>query len=134
LESDLKRLWLLLTTWLVFGLVLEFLLAIKANSYLGEDIRREMWRLAHAHGVLLSAITLLCDAQLGWGGKLAKPMMIFGAIAMPLGFFLGGCWPSLTDPNELVILAPVGGLTFVVGLGLNLTYKLGKNGDREGGR
>jgi hypothetical protein len=121
--------WFVLLAWLVFGLVLEFLLAVKSNGYLSEDIRREMWRLAHAHGVLMAAITLLCDAHLGWGGKLAKPMMVFGAIAMPLGFFLGGCWPSLTDPHALVVLAPVGGLTFVVGLGLNLTYRLLKNND-----
>jgi hypothetical protein len=121
--------WFVLLAWLVFGLVLEFLLAVKSNGYLSEDIRREMWRLAHAHGVLMAAITLLCDAHLGWGGKLAKPMMVFGAIAMPLGFFLGGCWPSLTDPHALVVLAPVGGLTFVVGLGLNLTYRLKKNND-----
>jgi hypothetical protein len=121
--------WFVLLAWLVFGLVLEFLLAVKSNGYLSEDIRREMWRLAHAHGVLMAAITLLCDAHLGWGGKLAKPMMVFGAISMPLGFFLGGCWPSLTDPHALVVLAPVGGLTFVVGLGLNLTYRLKKNND-----
>lgn len=125
----MKRMWFVLLAWLVFGLVLEFLLAVKSNGYLSEDIRREMWRLAHAHGVLMAAITLLCDAHLGWGGKLAKPMMVFGAIAMPLGFFLGGCWPSLTDPHALVVLAPVGGLTFVVGLGLNLTYRLKKNND-----
>lgn len=121
----MKRIWLLLLLWLVFGLVLEFLMATKAEGYLAEDIRREMWRLAHAHGLLLSTITLLCDAHLGWGGKLAKPMMVFGAIAMPAGFFLGGCWPSMTDPHALVILAPVGGLTFIVGLALNLTYRLG---------
>lgn len=123
--------WLLLLLWLVFGLVLEFLMATKADAYLADDIRREMWRLAHAHGVLLSVITLLVDAHLGWGGKLARPMMVFGAIAMPFGFFLGGCWPSLTDPHALVILAPLGGLTFVVGLGLNLTYRLGKHETRN---
>lgn len=127
----MKRMWLLLLAWLVFGLVLEFLMATKADSYLAQDIRREMWRLAHAHGVLLAAITLLADAHLGWGGKLAKPMMVFGAIAMPLGFFLGGCWPGLTDPHALVILAPVGGLTFVIGLGLNLTYRLGQGETRD---
>ena len=123
----MKKLWIWLWLWLVVGLVLEYLIGTKSSAYLAEDIRRELWRLAHAHGVLLSAIALLCDGLLGWEGKAARPLMVFGAIAMPLGFLLGGCWPNSTDPHALVFIAPLGGLAFVTGLGLNLSYRLRKD-------
>ena len=54
--------WLLLAVSLPFGLTLEAMHAFKMGSYLGSDMRREMWRLAHAHGTMLGIVCLLFAA------------------------------------------------------------------------
>ena len=37
--------------WLTFGLVLEGFLGYKTLAYLQDSVRRELFRLAHAHGL-----------------------------------------------------------------------------------
>ena len=39
-----------------------------------------------------------------------------GAIAMPVGFLLGGIWHTESDPNLLIFLAPVGGVIIIFGV------------------
>src|SRR5262249_14352877 len=54
--------WLLLAISLPFGVTLEALHGFKVQAYLASDTRREMWRLAHAHGTLLGMLCLVAAA------------------------------------------------------------------------
>jgi hypothetical protein len=121
IRGTLRRGWLLLAISLPFGLTLETLHAWKAPLYVGSEMRREMWRLAHAHGTLLGVVCLVFSAlaekhvaarlrpsvarQIGWG-----------AVLMPVGFFAGGILNSEGDPSLGVLLAPVGALLLIVAL------------------
>jgi hypothetical protein len=121
-QSSLVVGWTLLAISLPLGLTLEALHALKVEVYLGSSLRRELWTLAHAHANLLA---LLCLAFAALGersvpdparrGAIAR-WLWFGAIAMPLGFFLGGVLNSEGDPSLFVLLVPVGGLALVVAL------------------
>ena len=54
--------WLLLAIALPFGVTLEALHGFKVQAYLASEMRREMWRLAHAHGTLLGILCLVFAA------------------------------------------------------------------------
>src|ERR1700749_3350247 len=54
--------WLLLAIALPFGVTLEALHGFKVQAYLASDMRREMWRLAPAHGTLLGMLCLVSAA------------------------------------------------------------------------
>ena len=114
--------WGLLAVSLPLGLTLEALHALKVPVYLGSALRRELWTLAHAHANLLA---LLCLAFVAVGERsIADPQrrasiakwLAFGAIAMPLGFFLGGVLNSEGDPSLGVLLVPVGGVALLLAL------------------
>jgi hypothetical protein len=106
-----------MTVWVGFGLVLDTLLGTKQLFYLTDPVRREMWRLAHAHGVLLSAVFVLVARLHGFGGRISpERLMSLGFLLMPSGFFLGGLTPVETDPGAGVWLVPVGGLVYLLGL------------------
>ena len=113
--------WLLLAIALPFGVTLEALHGFKVQSYLASDMRREMWRLAHAHGTLLGILCLVCGAiGEAWIPEAIRPralaMIRWGAVLMPLGFFLGGILNSEGDPSLGILLVPVGALALVVAL------------------
>lgn len=86
--------WLLLAFSLPFGLTLETLHAWKAPLYVGSEMRREMWRLAHAHGTLLGVVCLvwaaLAENHVAPRIRAAVARQVrWGAVLMPLGFFAG---------------------------------------------
>ena len=122
LQTTLVVGWALLAVSLPLGLTLEALHAMKVPVYLGSELRRELWTLAHAHANLLA---LLCLAFAAVGersvpdaqrrGSIAR-WLWFGAIAMPLGFFLGGVLNSEGDPSLFVLLVPAGGMALLVAL------------------
>ena len=108
--------WTLLALFLLGGLTLEFLHLIKAPWYFDVRIRRELWTLAHAHGALLAVLNILfsysamhCLPQEPLRQR-ASRMIRWGALLVPLGFFLGGIGNSETDPSLLIVLTPVGAL------------------------
>ncbi len=75
-----------------------------------DPIRREMFRLAHAHGTLLSLL-LVAAALCARLGLLHAPRAAWWALraavlAMPLGFLLGGVWHPSVDPGPGVWLVP----------------------------
>lgn len=121
LRSAVVTGWWLLAISLPLGLTLEALHAWKVELYLGSALRREMWRLAHAHGNLL-ALVLLAFAGLAprWIAPPAHAgiarLLRAGAVAMPLGFFLGGIGNSEGDPSWGILLVPLGALALLVGL------------------
>jgi hypothetical protein len=121
LTRTLRTGWLLLAVALPLGVTLEALHAFKVQAYLGSEMRREMWRLAHAHGTLLGILCLVFTAL----AERHVPQRIrrsvarqvaWGSLLMPLGFFLGGILNSEGDPSPGVVLVPVGALLLVVAL------------------
>ena len=121
IRKTLRTGWLLLAISLPFGVTLEALHGLKVQAYLASEMRREMWRLAHAHGTLLGILCLvfaaLAEAHVPERirGRVAA-MIRWGAGLMPLGFFLGGVLNSEGDPSLGILLVPVGALLLVVAL------------------
>jgi hypothetical protein len=113
--------WVLLAIALPFGVTLEALHGFKVQAYLASDMRREMWRLAHAHGTLLGILCLVCGAiGEAYIAEAIRPralaMIRWGSVLMPLGFFLGGVLNSEGDPSLGIVLVPAGALLLVVAL------------------
>jgi len=111
-----------LLVWLVGGGVLEALHGFKAPAYLQDELRREMWTLAHAHGTLLS---LACLVLAGLPSNREQPprarvradrLFAAGAVLLPLGFLLGGVWHTESDPGLGILLVPAGGILAAAGL------------------
>jgi hypothetical protein len=119
--KTLRTGWLLLAIALPFGVTLEGLHGFKVQAYLASEMRREMWRLAHAHGTLLGILCLVAavvaDAHIPEAirGRVLA-MVRWGAVLMPLGFFLGGVLNSEGDPSLGILLVPPGALLLVVAL------------------
>jgi len=125
-------LWSLLA-YLTLGLGLEALHGFKVGWYLDFATRRLMWTLAHAHGVLLSVLTIGFGALLRlapepavrWQ-RVASACLIASAVLLPGGFLLGGIYVHGGDPGAAVVLSPVGGaLLFVAVLLAALHYRPG---------
>lgn len=114
--------WILLAIFLPLGMTLEALHALKLPVYLGSSVRRELWTLAHAHGNLLGILCLVFASL----GERAIPdaaarrsvarWLSAGAIAMPVGFFLGGILNSEGDPSLGILLVPLGGIFLLYAL------------------
>jgi hypothetical protein len=112
----LQGLWGL-ALWLSFGLLLEGLIGFRTPAYLLDNMRRDLFRLAHAHGTVFS-IVLLISALLVERGLLHPPVIAvrllqIGTVLMPVGFLLGGLWHIETDPNLFILLSPLGGLLII---------------------
>ena len=109
-----------IAVWMSFGLLLEGLIAFRIPDYLSDAVRREMFRLAHAHGTLLSLV--LVAVGLAWRAeyislsKIGDWMLRIGCVAMPVGFLLGGIGNSANDPSPLVFIAPAGGVMMIFGI------------------
>jgi|CXWL01.1.fsa_nt_gi hypothetical protein len=123
--------WSLLA-WLSSGLALEGLHLWKAPFFLEDALRREFFVLAHAHGGLLAALTLVVfvlSARLELDERRARTidrLVSAGAVLVPLGFLLGGLWHTEADPGLLVALAPIGALCWMSGLFLVARARLAR--------
>ncbi len=109
--------WWSIFAFATLGLVLEGLHAYKVSSYLdvSNETRRLMWRLAHAHGVLLGLIHVVYGLALVAvprpgtpHGQLITRSLIGATLLIPGGFFLGGVAFYAGDPGLGVLLVPVG--------------------------
>lgn len=118
-RSHLRFGWIALLVFTTLGGVLEALHAWKSGAYLGvgNETRRLMWTLAHAHGIGLSLL------HIGFAGtlkllfdtltprlQLASRLLTWATLLLPGGFFLGGVVTYDGDPGLGVLLAPVGAL------------------------
>lgn len=112
--------WIGLAIWMSAGLLFEGLIGFRVPLYLADEVRREMFRLGHAHGTLLNIILLLYGLCIRSGavdlGAAASVCLRAGSILMPLGFVLGGAFHYESDPGALVFLAPLGGLLVIFGV------------------
>lgn len=105
-----------LAVFLATGLWLEAMIGLRAAGWVDDPLRREMLRLGHAHGAILSVVNL----ALAWGmHRLATPdawarrvrvAAWLGAVCVGVGFFGGGLWHGPSDPGPLVLIVPAGAL------------------------
>jgi hypothetical protein len=111
--------WWSLLGFLCVGIGLEAMHGFKAGFYLdtGNETRRLLWTLAHAHGVLLAILNVVFAVTLravpGWSGSApasASRCLIGALVLLPLGFLLGGAFPHGGDPGLGVALVPPGAL------------------------
>jgi hypothetical protein len=115
--------WWSLCGFAALGLVLEALHGFKVSWYLdvGEETRRLLLRLAHAHGVLLALVHIAFAATLRAAHDLAgrtwvSACLIGALVAMPGGFLLGGLLPLGGDPGVGIFAVPVGALLLLAAL------------------
>lgn len=117
-ESLLRQGWIGIACWMAMGLLLEGLLGYKAPGYLNDPQRRELFRLAHTHGTLLSAVLILA-ALTGRHfvpvPRWAQAALRIGSILMPAGFLLAGVWHPEGDPGLAIWLVPPGALLMIFG-------------------
>ncbi len=115
----LRQGWIGIACWMAVGLLLEGLLGYKAPGYLNDTQRRELFRLAHTHGTLLSAVLILAaltGAKFGTSPRLAQSCLRIGSVAMPVGFLLAGVWHPEGDPGLAIWIVPPGALLMIFGV------------------
>ncbi|HKR13472.1 MAG TPA: hypothetical protein VJT15_15515 [Pyrinomonadaceae bacterium] len=109
-----------IAVWMTFGLLLEGLIGYKTPAYLQDPVRRELFRLAHAHGTLLSllllGVALVCDRFEVKLSDLVTMILRGGVVLMPIGFLLGGLWHYESDPGIGIWLVPAAAVMVVFGV------------------
>ena len=125
-DRHLKFGWWCLFGFIVLGLILDYFHAFKVPWYLnvGNETRRLMGTLAHAHGTLLGglnvafALTILKKRETMLGTcRVASPCLLSASLLMPLGFLLAGLFTVKGEPGFGIFLVPVGGLLLLAGVG-----------------
>jgi hypothetical protein len=104
--------WISLAAWIVFGLLIEGLIGFRSPVLLDDSIRRDMFRLAHAHGTLLNlvliAAAICARLDLIHFGRVTSLGLRAAVVLLPGGFLLGGIWHFKDDPGVAIFLVPVG--------------------------
>jgi GNAT superfamily N-acetyltransferase len=128
-----------LVVFLSFGVLLEAFHGFKLTSYLGVEFeaRRLSFRLAHAHGTLLSLLNvvfaLLCSSGFAPNALVARRaggLLLAALLLLPGGFLLGGLFVHGGDPGLGVLLVPFGALSLFFGV-LSLALAAGRAEFRE---
>jgi len=109
--------WISLALWITFGVLLEGLIGFRTPSYLDDGVRREMFRMAHAHGTLLNLILIgaaIC-ARLDMIrlGRMTSLGLCTAAILLPAGFLVGGLWHFKDEPGPAILLVPIGAIVLL---------------------
>jgi hypothetical protein len=111
--------WWSLLAFLSLGIALEGMHGFKVGFYLdvANETRRHMWTLGHAHGTLLSVLSLVfaasTRAMTSWNDasrELASRCLLGALTMLPLGFLLGGAFTHGGDPGLGILLVPPGAL------------------------
>jgi len=115
--------WISLAAWIVFGLLIEGLIGFRSPVLLDDSTRREMFRLAHAHGTLLNlvliAAAICAKLDLVRIGPIASLGLRSAVVLLPAGFLLAGIWHFKDDPGLGILLVPIGAvLLLAVALGI----------------
>ena len=114
-DRNLRFGWWALLVFLSLGAVLETLQGFKIGWYLavGNETRRLMFTLAHAHGTLLAVVNIAAGLTVRTVDRFtlrpsASFSLLSAAILLPVGFFLGGIVIYDGDPGLGVWLVPIG--------------------------
>jgi uncharacterized membrane protein len=114
-DRNLRFGWWSLLIFLSLGAILETLQGFKIGWYVdvGNETRRLMFTLAHAHGTLLAVVNIAAGLTARIMDRFTlRPSvsfaLIWAAILLPAGFFLGGIVIYDGDPGLGVWLVPVG--------------------------
>jgi hypothetical protein len=113
--------WTGLLVFVALGAVLEALHGFKADWYLavGQETRRLLWRLGHAHGTFLALVHIAFAASLRGDRpppRLASACLTGALIALPAGFFFGGFGVKGGDPGAGILLTPLGVLLLLTAI------------------
>ena len=120
-QRHLRAGWIALSVYLTLGIALEALHAFKVGFYLdvGNETRRLLFRLAHAHGTLLAIVNIVygltVHAVPASGRPLASGALLAALVLLPVGFFAGGIVIHGGDPGLPILLVPAGALALLVG-------------------
>ena len=123
-DRHLRFGWWSLLAYLALGIGLEILHGFKLGWYLdaGNEVRRLMFTLAHAHGTLLALVNMA--AGLTARGRTdfalrpsASLSLLASSVLLPVGFFLGGVVIHGGDPGLGILLVPVGAGLLLYGVG-----------------
>src|SRR3954469_6328489 len=116
-DRNLRFGWWWLLIFLSLGGALEGLHGFKIGWYVdvGNDMRRLMLTLGHAHGTALAVVNIVAgltarhfaDFDYGPGVSVA---LIWAGILFPVGFILGGIVTYGGDPGLGIWLVPVAAL------------------------
>ena len=116
-DRNLRFGWWSLLVFLSLGGALETLHGFKIGWYVdvGNETRRLMFTLGHAHGTLLALINIAAGLTARNVDRFelrssASFALIWAAILLPAGFFLGGIVIYDGDPGLGVWLVPIGAL------------------------
>ena len=116
--------WWSLFLFVCIGITLETLHGFKSGWYLdvGNEVRRLMFTLGHAHGAALSLINIaagLTSLSLTNGQirRFVSLTLIWATVLIPGGFFLGGFFTFGGDPGLGVWLVPIGALFLLYAIG-----------------
>lgn len=122
-DRQLRFGWWALLAYLMLGIALEVLHGFKLGWYLdvGNEMRRLMFTLAHAHGTLFALVNIAAGLTMRSvkGFELsasASWSLIWAAMLLPAGFFFGGIAIHDGDPGIGIILVPIGGLLLLYGV------------------
>jgi hypothetical protein len=104
--------WISLAAWIVFGLLIEGLIGFRSPFLLDDLVRRDMFRLAHAHGTLLNVVLIaaaICARlDLIRLGRITALGLRTAVVLLPVGFLLAGLWHFKDDPGVAILLVPMG--------------------------
>lgn len=121
-QRHLRWGWLLLLGFVTLGVVLESLHGFKVDWYLavGNETRRLMWRLAHAHGTFLALLHIAFAFTIAHARRrspaLASGCLTGASLALPAGFLLGAIGAEGGDPGLGILLVPFGAVLLLVAI------------------
>jgi len=122
-DRNLRFGWWSLLVFLCVGATLEALHGFKIGWYVdvGNETRRLMFTLAHAHGTLLALVNIAAGLTARMVERFTlRPSvsfaLIWAALLLPAGFFLGGIVIYDGDPGLSVWLVPVGAVLLFYGV------------------
>ena len=109
-----------LFVFVLLGTGLEAMHGFKLGYYLDVDNegRRLMWRLAHAHGALLSLLHVAFASSVPRLGTMAwaSRLLTVGSWLIPAGFFVAGFDARGAEPGLAVALVPLGACLLLIAL------------------
>jgi len=113
-DRNLRFGWWSLLVFLSLGGVLEILHGFKIGWYVdvGNEMRRLMFTLAHAHGTALALVNIAAGLTARNVKRLTArtsvcASLVWAGILFPAGFFLGGVVTYGGDPGLGIWLVPV---------------------------